>query len=679
MKQRIIIFCYIILLALLLSYPAFGGFFSWPDFVVYQKSLSEIFFLYSDLDFWTIKDAFSILNHLYHMLIGTVVWYENIGSAVLFLNIVLYLHSIRYVLVILKENVFKKQINGMLYMVILTLAAFWIPLLWYILNFQTIAIPLYTAFWCFSWSAMIKYLYSSKSKYFIISILLLFFIAHPPTLFIFIGINVLYLLRYKRIKSFIMYIILVLLFQSYWIFPFAYGNIFHSTSSFLWTWAHTSHIFEWHSSSVSVINNLLFSIYPSNKVFTYFSIWVYQFVFSLLIFLFLYYLIFYKNHLRQNIFLRNTIFVFFLLIFFSFWAKYVFWWVFLWLWDHVSLMHFFRHFTMVLNPAYILFLSIIAYVFVHIKLFSKYKLIIFTWIIFLLLFNFFSGYQKYADYIHGNFLPQQYKSIVDIVKRADYRLIEWPYVPYIYYQWYPQRDIYIMKWKLDKLISLNSLSNMSNVLFALSDEERHSFFIDNQVVYYLHHYDYFDKFNFQNIDFPSIYYDVLFTHDLFTLYKLKKEYIIDKIYVKNVPYSYTKKRDYSYTINIPAIYNKFDLKATYWTPYWSLALIPFLESNFVLWKESYELVSNWYNFGFNSWTIDPDYIKKNFPKEYYKENPDGSIDVTLTLYFKPQSYFYLGICVSGLTFLGLIVWLLVDWRREKKLLSWKSEWKNLQL
>ncbi len=33
----------------------------------------------------------------------------------------------------------------------------------------------------------------------------------------------------------------------------------------------------------------------------------------------------------------------------------------------------------------------------------------------------------------------------------------------------------------------------------------------------------------------------------------------------------------------------------------------------------------------------------------YKENPDGSIDIELTLYFKPQSYFYLGIIISGTT------------------------------
>jgi hypothetical protein len=51
----------------------------------------------------------------------------------------------------------------------------------------------------------------------------------------------------------------------------------------------------------------------------------------------------------------------------------------------------------------------------------------------------------------------------------------------------------------------------------------------------------------------------------------------------------------------------------------------------------------------NVFTIDPEYIKANFDKSMYKENPDGSIDVELTLYFKPQSYFYLGIIISGTT------------------------------
>jgi hypothetical protein len=69
----------------------------------------------------------------------------------------------------------------------------------------------------------------------------------------------------------------------------------------------------------------------------------------------------------------------------------------------------------------------------------------------------------------------------------------------------------------------------------------------------------------------------------------------------------------------------------------------------------------------NQWTIDPEYIKANFDKSYYKENPDGSIDVELTLYFKPQSYFYLGVLISGLTFLGCMGYLIVSWINGQKI------------
>jgi hypothetical protein len=71
-----------------------------------------------------------------------------------------------------------------------------------------------------------------------------------------------------------------------------------------------------------------------------------------------------------------------------------------------------------------------------------------------------------------------------------------------------------------------------------------------------------------------------------------------------------------------------------------------------------------YNYA-NGWTIDPSYIKQNLPKSYYKENPDGSIDVELVLYFVPQSYFYLGLLISGTTLLGAFGYLAYDWRRRK--------------
>lgn len=68
----------------------------------------------------------------------------------------------------------------------------------------------------------------------------------------------------------------------------------------------------------------------------------------------------------------------------------------------------------------------------------------------------------------------------------------------------------------------------------------------------------------------------------------------------------------------------------------------------------------------NGWTIDPDYIKKNFDKSYYKENPDGSIDIELTLYFKPQSYFYLGLIISGTTLVGCLGYLGWDFAKRRK-------------
>lgn len=71
----------------------------------------------------------------------------------------------------------------------------------------------------------------------------------------------------------------------------------------------------------------------------------------------------------------------------------------------------------------------------------------------------------------------------------------------------------------------------------------------------------------------------------------------------------------------------------------------------------------------NQWTIDSEYIKKNYPKEYYKENPDGTIDVHMTLYFKPQSYFYLGLIISGLTLFACLLYLLISSMKRRRHLT----------
>ena len=49
---------------------------------------------------------------------------------------------------------------------------------------------------------------------------------------------------------------------------------------------------------------------------------------------------------------------------------------------------------------------------------------------------------------------------------------------------------------------------------------------------------------------------------------------------------------------------------------------------------------------FNSFRLSPDLIRKNFPPSAYTINPDGSVNLTATLYFRPQTYVYFGFILS---------------------------------
>lgn len=86
-----------------------------------------------------------------------------------------------------------------------------------------------------------------------------------------------------------------------------------------------------------------------------------------------------------------------------------------------------------------------------------------------------------------------------------------------------------------------------------------------------------------------------------------------------------------------------------------------------LWKKpvfdnSHEIV---YDYA-NGWTIDSEYIKSHYSNNYYTTNSDGSINVELVMYFKPQSYFYLGILISITTVLACIAYLFYSFFKTKR-------------
>jgi hypothetical protein len=60
----------------------------------------------------------------------------------------------------------------------------------------------------------------------------------------------------------------------------------------------------------------------------------------------------------------------------------------------------------------------------------------------------------------------------------------------------------------------------------------------------------------------------------------------------------------------------------------------------------------------NEWILDPAYIKNNFDNKSYTLNKDGSINLTLALYFVPQLYFYIGVLITILTFIVVAIYYL---------------------
>jgi hypothetical protein len=57
----------------------------------------------------------------------------------------------------------------------------------------------------------------------------------------------------------------------------------------------------------------------------------------------------------------------------------------------------------------------------------------------------------------------------------------------------------------------------------------------------------------------------------------------------------------------------------------------------------------------NGWNIKKEDITTTYDASYYKSNEDGTIEMNIDLYFVPQTYYYLGLIVSGLGILTFIV------------------------
>ncbi len=97
---------------------------------------------------------------------------------------------------------------------------------------------------------------------------------------------------------------------------------------------------------------------------------------------------------------------------------------------------------------------------------------------------------------------------------------------------------------------------------------------------------------------------------------------------------------------------------------WALRLGSFEWSN-LLFDNNYFMDDQLHtktDIGLNAFRMSPEYIKKKLPSSDYVINPDGSLTFKLTIFFKPQSYFYLGVIISCVTLLLALTFLMVGRR-----------------
>lgn len=154
----------------------------------------------------------------------------------------------------------------------------------------------------------------------------------------------------------------------------------------------------------------------------------------------------------------------------------------------------------------------------------------------------------------------------------------------------------------------------------------------------------------------------------YSLYHINPKYENEKLFLtdsenifpeKTDNVQYVKRASYKYKVNLRLDSVKILNFLDPFHKMWKLYLIPSDSKNSnISFINKKSIFDDTHEEGFdyaNSWRVDPNYIKSNYSKEFYKENSDGSIDVEFVLYFLPQTWGILAVCVSGL---GLLISLL---------------------
>lgn len=580
---------------------------------------------------------------------------------------------------LLLRYLFKTKINS--YLIFILWLFFSLNLLNIYFNYRIFNLALF--FYSFLPLLLLFFLKLFNNKYFLINFLLLVLfvsswlsnIAYLPIFFLTLLIFFFLFIK-KNIKNyltlFLLYILIILILS-----PFLLPQIITisdwTKELALYWWNYLSYL--WNLANANILN-ILSWYFPVG--FNDFSIY-YKIFWLLPIFIFLYIIILlWFNNISLNTKKVSLIFLFILTL--------NIWWynfindIYSFLFDEFSYISMYRDLHQKFFPLYsVIFLLFLANLFLILKNNKKLKLLLLIYLIWniLIWIYFLFDYNKNSYFKFGtsetkiiNLINSDNDNFSILVLPISNTPLTFAKINNYDYKWFwflqlsTNKQIIEnyywnnnIKWVYDKIlnnfilwntIELNNYKLKYILIYKNNFKEKFNDFKYKKIIttndYIL--LENKDFINIQNINYIKNYNNVYNFKNLLNDTLISKYFYADnwKIYLKNQQWLFTK-----------PLFENTHTKVYDYANSWTISKDEII--NYVNQNYSNELKKEGFPKKLSNWKID---------YKYYTINSDWSIDVELTLYFKPQSYFYLGLIISWATFILLIWYLGFDIVRNRR-------------
>ena len=470
-------------------------------------------------------------------------------------------------------------------------------------------------------------------------------------------------LEIKNRRLLILALILITGIHSYWIIPFIMNSLLVSSTEIYW-W-NASGVLDGYTRVANYLNIISFR--------QYFNIISHQLspnLFSYIYYIGIIWSIIWITFIKKSKKHYKITFLFFIMYFLFFnisiWPNSALsWGTFSYLWDNVSLFHFFRSFTRFI----IILIPLILFIYaIHIREYKiPKKIITIIWILTIFIHNSLLTWDlKWI--IPQMKIPQEYNKINEFLEtyEGNKNIVAYPNIPYESYSWSisnsekMRQDYYLKEYLINGNIiynrtslQLQSKNKLYSEIFSNRIRNNLSESLSNSAIdLVLVHKDYINILNGQSFGYEKFqeYFNknsqIILDNKYYSLYKINntiRDITLDSWEIQINKINATE-YDLIITINksedVLRFYRNFDLNWELKNTSWNNIKTEHRKHNDV----------------FNEWILDFNEIDKNI----VSNNDNGTRTLQLRLVYKLETYLWLGKKIS-LWFIGLVILLWIFW------------------